>query len=212
VESGPLGARPGEFEDLNGVRQALDRDRPTGRDLNVAFGELQGGGGEQDRPWRRELLHAGGQVRRLANGRVVHVQIGPDGADDHLTGVEPHADVEGYPVRPEHALRVLRDCLLHPQRRIARAHGMILVSERCPEQRHNPVAHHLVHRALVAVNGLHHSLEDRVEDLARFLRIAICEQLHRAFQIGEEDGHLLALAFKRALRGEDLLGEVLRGV
>jgi hypothetical protein len=52
---------------------------------------------------------------------------------------------------------------------------MILVSDRRPKERHDPVTHHLVHRPLVPVNGLHHQLEHRVEDFARLLRIAIRE-------------------------------------
>ncbi len=51
------------------------RRRSSARDLNVALGELQGRGGEQDRAGRRHLLHASGQVGRLADRRVVHVQI-----------------------------------------------------------------------------------------------------------------------------------------
>ena len=212
VEPGPLRARSGERVDLHGVRQALDRDRPPGRDLHVAFGELQGRGGEQDRAGRRHLLHAGGQVGRLTDRRVVHVQIRPDGADDHLAGVEPHADLDGHPVRAEDTLRVLRDRLLHPQRRVARPHGVVLVGERRAEERHDPVAHHLVDGALVAVDGLHHPFEHRVEELARLLGVAVGEQLHRALEVGEEHGDLLALAFEGGLGGEDLLGEVLGGV
>ena len=89
---------------------------------------------------------------------------------------------------------------------------MVLVGERRAEQRHDPVAHHLVDGALVAVDGLHHALEHGIEELARLLGIAVGEQLHRALEVGEEHGDLLALAFERGLRGEDLLGEVLRGV
>ena len=89
---------------------------------------------------------------------------------------------------------------------------MILVGERRAEERHDPVAHHLVDRALVAVDGLHHALEDGIEELARLLRIAVGEQLHRALEVGEEHGDLLALAFEGSLGGEDLLGEVLRRV
>ena len=102
--------------------------------------------------------------------------------------------------------------LLHPQRRIARPHRVVLVRERCAEERHDPVAHHLVDRALVAVDGLHHPFEDGVEDLARLLGVAVGEQLHRALEVGEEDRDLLALAFEGGLGGEDLLGEVLGGV
>jgi hypothetical protein len=107
VEPAPRGACPGERIDFHGLRQPLDRDRSPGRDLHVACGEVQGRGGEQDRARRRHLLHAGGQVCRLPDGRVIHVQIGPDGADDHLAGVEPHADLEGHPVGAKDAVRVL---------------------------------------------------------------------------------------------------------
>jgi hypothetical protein len=46
---------------------------------------------------------------------------------------------------------------------------VIFVGQRGAEQRHDPVAHHLVHRALVSVDGLHHALEYRVEQLAGLL-------------------------------------------
>ena len=75
VEPCPLRARSGERVDLYGARQTLDRDRPSGDDLHVAFGELQSGGGEQDGAGRRHLLHARGQVGRQPDCRVVHVQI-----------------------------------------------------------------------------------------------------------------------------------------
>ena len=89
---------------------------------------------------------------------------------------------------------------------------MVLVGEGSTEERHDPVAHDLVHGALVAVDGLHHAFEHRVEELARLLGIAVGEQLHGALQIGEEDGDLLALALERGAGAEDLLGEVARRV
>jgi hypothetical protein len=84
--------------------------------------------------------------------------------------------------------------------------------QRGAEQRHDPIAHHLVDGALVVMHGLHHPLEDRVEDLARLLRVPVGQQLHGALQVGEEHGDLLALPFEGRLRGEDLLGEVLGSV
>ena len=116
------------------------------------------------------------------------------------------------PVRAAHLLGVLLDRLLHPQRGVAGADRVVLVGERRAEQRHDAVAHHLVHGALVAVDGLHHAFEHRIEERARLLGIAVGEQLHRALEVGEEDRDLLALAFERAPGGEDLLGEVLRRV
>jgi len=90
--------------------------------------------------------------------------------------------------------------------------SVVLVGHWSAEERHDPVAHDLVDRALVAVHGLHHSLEDRVEELAGFLGIAVGEQLHRALEVGEKDGDLLALAFQGGFGGEDFLGQVLGGV
>ncbi len=55
---------------------------------------------------------------------------------------------------------------------------MILVGDRRAEEGHNPIAHNPVHGALVAVNCLNHTLEDRVEELLRVLGVAVSKQLH----------------------------------
>ncbi len=112
-------------------------------------------------------------------------------------------------MRAARVVRVALHRLLHPERRVAGPHRVILVGQRCAEERHDPVAHHLVHRALITVDGLHHPLQDGIENLARLLGIAVSQQLHRALEVGEEDRDLLALAFEGGLGGEDLLGEVL---
>ena len=83
---------------------------------------------------------------------------------------------------------------------------MILMGERGAEERHDPVAHHLVDGALVAVDRLHHVLEDGVEELARLLRVTVGEELHRALEVCEQNRNLLALAFEGGLGGEDFLG------
>jgi len=62
------------------------------------------------------------------------------------------------------------------------------------------------------VDGLHHALEDWIKELAGLLGIAVGEELHRALEVGEEYGHLLALAFEGGPGGEDLLGQVFRRV
>ena len=89
---------------------------------------------------------------------------------------------------------------------------MILVGQWRAEEGHDPVAHHLVDRALVVMDGFHHPLEDGIQQLPRLLRIPVGEELHRALEVGEEDCHLLALPFKGTLRGQDLLGEMQRSV
>jgi hypothetical protein len=58
----------------------------------------------------------------------------------------------------------------------------------------------------------HHLLQHRVEELARLLGIAVGQQLHGAFQVGEQHGDLLAFTFEGGLRGEDFLGQIPRGI
>ena len=81
------------------------------------------------------------------------------------------------------AYRATGSCIL--QHCVARPHGVVLMGQRCPEEGHDPVAHHLIDRALVAVDGLHHVFEHRIDDLARLLRISIGEQLNRALEAGQ---------------------------
>ena len=165
-------------------------------------------GCEQDRPGVGELFHARGQVRGLSHRGVVHAEVAADGAHDDVAGVEADPDADADALRPSHFLGVALHDFLHPQRGVARPDGVILVGERRAEEGHDPVAHHLVDGALVPVHGRHHELDHRIEDLARVLGIAVGEELHRALQIGEQHGDLLAFPLDGGLRGEDLLREV----
>jgi len=49
------------------------------------------------------------------------------------------------------------------------------VGKRRAEERRDAVANDLVHRTLVAVDGLHHVFEDRIEELAGFFWVAVGE-------------------------------------
>ena len=89
---------------------------------------------------------------------------------------------------------------------------MILVRDRRAEEGHDAVAGVLVHRALEAMHALGEDGEEAIEDGVPLLRIALLGQLHRALHVGEENGHLLALALEGGARGEDLVGEVFGGV
>ncbi len=148
-------------------------------------------------------------MRCLAHDGVVHMQIVADGTDDDLPRIEPDSDRHRYPMSSLNLVCILRDGLLHPQRRITSAHGMILVGDRRAEEGHNPIAHNPVHGALIAVDRLDHAFEHRVEELLRVLRVAVSKQLHRALNIREQHGDLLPLALEGCPRGEDLIGKVL---
>jgi hypothetical protein len=133
-------------------------------------------------------------------------------AHDHLARIEPHANLHRRAARALDLVRVDIDPTLHPQRGVAGADRVVLMPDGRPEEGHDAVAHHLVDGALVAVDRLHHPLEHRVQELPRLLGITVDQKFHRALEIGEQHGDLLPLAFEGALRGQDLVGEVRRGV
>jgi len=62
------------------------------------------------------------------------------------------------------------------------------------------------------VHRFHHLVENRIEDPARLFGITVGEELHGTLEVGEQHGHLLALAFERGLGHQDPLGEVLGDV
>ena len=95
---------------------------------------------------------------RLSDRRVVHVEIAADGTDHHLAGVQPHSNRQRDPGRAAHFLGMPLHRLLHPERGVAGPDGMVLVGHWRAEEGHDAVPHHLVYRALIAVDGLHHVL------------------------------------------------------
>src|SRR6516225_9106023 len=112
-------------------------------------------------------------------------------------------------MRPLNLVCISRDGLLHSERRITSAHGMIFVGDRRAEEGHNPVAHNSVHGPLIAVDCLDHAFEHRVEELLRVLRVAVSKELHRALDIREQHGDLLPLTLESCPGGEDLIGKML---
>jgi hypothetical protein len=62
----------------------IDVHWSEGLDLVVAFDQPEGLGDQQDRPRRRHLLHASGQMRGLPDSGVVHMKVAADGPNDNL--------------------------------------------------------------------------------------------------------------------------------
>jgi hypothetical protein len=122
-------------------------------------------------------------VCRLAHGGVVHAEVAADRPHDHVARIQADTDLDRDALRPVHLFRVLGHRLLHPERGVASTHGVVLVRQRRAEEGHDPVAHHLVDGALEAMDGLHHALEHRIEELPRFFGVAVGEQLHRPLEV-----------------------------
>ena len=95
LEPGPGRHGGGQLVDRCRGFQPLHGHRPERFDLNVAFGQLQGVAGDQRGAGFRHLLHPGGEMGRLPDGGVVHVEVTADRAHDDLTGVEAHANLHG---------------------------------------------------------------------------------------------------------------------
>ena len=190
----------------------LDRDGSQRLHPHQALDQPQGRGRQANRPGRGQLLHARRQMRRLPHRRVVHVQVVANGADHHFPGVEPHPDAHLDAVGAAHRFRVLAHGRLHGQGGVAGPQGVVLMGQRRPEEGHDAVAQHLIHRALEAVYGVHHAMQGGIEELLGGFRVEVLNQLGGVLDVGEQHRHLLAFAFQGAAGGEDLLGEIGRGV
>jgi hypothetical protein len=207
-------AAPGaqQLEHLDRFAEPSDGHRAERGDLDEALGHAQRVGGEPDAAGHCELLHAGRQMRGRAHGGVVHAEIAADRAHDDVARVEADANLHLHALRTAKLVRVAPYGVLHPEGGVAGPHRVILVGHRRAEERHDPVTHHLIHRALVAVDRFHHPLQHGIENLPGLLGIAVGEQLHRALEVGEQDRDLLPFPFECGLRSEDALGEVFRRV
>ena len=212
LEATTHGCGPDQFEDLHGLRQTLDRHRPQGGDPHRPLDQPQGGCGQANRPRRRQLLHARRQIRGQAHPRVVHVQVVADGAHQHVPGVETDTQQHLQPLGAAHLLSVAPQRGLHRQGGIAGAQGVVLVGNGRAEHGHDAIARHIVHRALKAVHGVHHALQGRIEERLAGFGIEVADQLGIPFEVGKQHRDLFALAFHGASGGEDLLGQIGRGV
>jgi len=94
----------------------------------------------------------------------------------------------------------------------ARTPRVILVRDGSTEQRHDPVTGELVDGPLEAVDAVGQNLEEAIEDPMPRLGVHLLGKLHRTDHVGEQHGHLLALAFERAAGGENPLGQMARRV
>ena len=151
---------PDQLKDLHGLWQPLDWKPPQGVDLDqspstsrrvAAVSRILPRGGE--------LLHTRRQVRGLAHGGIVHVQVVANRPHHDFPRVEPHAHLHLQTVGAAHLLRVAAHRRLHGQGSVTGPHGVVFVGHGRAEEGHDAIAQHLVHRALKAVHGVHHALQ-----------------------------------------------------
>src|SRR5262245_10612534 len=92
----------------------------------------------------------------ISNSRVAHARVVADRVDQGFAGIQSHPDLNWYAMCALNFMRIALHCLLHPQRSVAGSYGVILVSERRSEKRHDPVASHTADSALVTLDGFDH--------------------------------------------------------
>jgi hypothetical protein len=167
--------------------EIAEREEAVRQRLRPIAHEDRAGGGEGLEPLR--------DADRVADRIVVRTaDVRARGPHDDLAGVDADADGERQPALLPQPLRPPADVLLHAQRRVEGALGMVLVRDRRAEEREDAVAARVGHPAVVAVHGVRHHGEGGVDDAARVLGVEAIDQLHRPLDVGEQRGDGLALA------------------
>src|SRR5229473_7045331 len=101
----------------------------------------------------------------MANRRILRVSFaGLNRTDHYLAGVDADPRLQIDSLLRAQPFSVTPHLLLHPQSRIERALGMVLVRDRGTEQGEDAVAGRLHDVTVVAMDRLHHQLERRVDD------------------------------------------------
>src|SRR5882672_6029942 len=212
VEAGPDRTWTPQVEHPHGDARALEVLLPAVEEVEETRREPRRLLGHADAARRRQLLHAGGEPDDVTLRGVVHTQVVADSPDDDLARVEAHAHREIEPALAPHVFGERPEVARQLERGRAGALGVVLVGDRRAEERHDAVAGVLVDGPLVAVDAIREDPEEAIEEAMPLLGIDAFGELHRARDVGEEDGDGLALALERALGGEDLLDEVARRV
>ena len=163
----------------------LHGEGPEGAELEERRDQPLGGLRHHDLPRLRELLHPRRRVRGVAHRRVVHAEVVADGADDHEARVESHAHAELDPAGARQLLAIAGKRRLHGEGRIRGALRVVLVRDRRPEERHEPVAEELVGCPLVTVDLGEHGLERAVDQRVHVLGIESLGNRGESGDIGE---------------------------
>jgi hypothetical protein len=122
---------------------------PTRSRANVPLHQPRGRVAQEHGAWRRGPAgNPGREMRGVADRRVVHAQVVADRADDHEAGVQSHPHGQAHLAAALHQNGRSPTARRHADAASASAAGVVLVSQRRAEERHEAVAEELVHGAL----------------------------------------------------------------
>src|SRR5262249_6769229 len=134
-----------QSEDLDRFRQTTDGPRAKRYGLNELPRRRLGIGCQENLTGRRDLFHAGSEMRRGARDVVGQMEAVLDRLDDDRAGMNPNPDLEGFIAELVHRR-------LHGERRGTRALRMILMRTRRAKERHDAIAAHLVDHTVVVID------------------------------------------------------------
>lgn len=191
--------------DVYRLLPALYADRSEIPGLEVGSDEAVGRAGDEHGAGRGCGLDPRGDVHRVTDGCVLVAQVGPYVADDDGSGVDPDPHSKVDPVARRNLSGEVLQQVDHLQAGPYGPLRVVLVCDRCAEERKQPVAEEVSNRPLVAVHSLGHELESAVHDLGPLLGIQRLEDRRRSDHVGEKGGDGAPL---RSWRGRaHLLGQ-----
>jgi hypothetical protein len=158
------------------------------RDLHELLGTDIGIAADEGAALLGHLLQSIGDMDVCSGCIIRLVDAVFDGLDDDLTGMQADPDLQARVGKAP-------DRILHRQGSQTTANGMVLMRPRCAEQRHDTVALDLVDDAVVAMNGLLHEVEYRLQPAHR--EFGVTEAVYqpgRIPNVGEQHRQALALA------------------
>src|SRR5262249_39710703 len=85
---------------------------------------------------------------------------------------------------------------------------MILMGERCPEQRHEAITEELIDSPLIAMDLVEGYLKKAIEERVHCLGSDALSNRGRVRQVTEQYGDLFPFAFKSAPGGQNLLSKM----
>jgi hypothetical protein len=201
-----------QLEDGHGLTDTLDVEFAKVAQLKIALHQIRDVRRQIAGIGRGQALHPSSQPHRVALRGVIHAQVVADLAHDDLTRVESNPNGEADSLLALELARVGAKLLTEPERRVARPLRVILVRNRRAKEGHDAVAEILVDRPLEAVHALRQDFEEAIENAVPFFGVELFGELHRAGDVREEHGDVLALSFERRARLQDPIRQVLRGV
>ena len=201
-QAGPLEAPPSIRDGLrrqhpvrvDGLGLALHHDLAEILDVERVGHEAMGAGRDQDGPGFRGGLHPCRDIHGVTEGGVLVAKVRSDVADNDRAAVDPGPDPEIEAMRGPQLPRELLGRDDHVERRVHGPVRVVLMGDRGAEKGEHRIALELGDRALIAEDGLRHSVEGFIHHRGPVLGIHPLRECRGADDVGEERGHRLALA------------------